>query len=56
MTGKTCLRLVGILGLELEIISQIVPWYENSFRIRLIWYSHLQNCLQCIHLTQVEDH
>ena len=38
MTGKTCLRLVGIWGLamtgkNLEIISQIVLWYENNFRI-----------------------
>jgi len=61
MTGKTCLRLVGILvlpvtltdnvyqfllyiqwcdrlqlamtGKKLEIISQIVLWYETSFRI-----------------------
>ena len=63
MTGKTCLRLVGILGLpvtrtrlwqvtfvkfcsifndvtgkHLEIISQIVLWYENSFSHRLVYF------------------
>ena len=38
MSGKTRLRLVDIWGLHLEIISQIVMWYENSFRVDCVNY------------------
>ena len=30
--------LVDIWGLHLEIISQIVMWYENSFRVDCVNY------------------
>jgi len=34
-------------GKKLEIISQIVLWYENSFRIDCWW------CEQCMPFTQL---
>jgi len=36
MSDKTCLRLglpLAMTGHNLEIISQIVLWYENSFLV-----------------------